>query len=278
MDAIREAAAQFPTCVVFMMANQRNIHLQEVRKLWKDNSRIFVGKNRVMAKALGTDPESEVRPGLSEMAKRLAGPVGVLFTTSPPSEVQQWFQDHGRDDFARSGSSATQTIVLEQGPVMIAIDPPEQLPHSLEPQLRALGMPTELKRGVPTLLEQFVVCKKGEKLTSEKAQILKHLLIKDATFRLIPVAYWTYEEEEVQDFALEAADQILVDAHRRSLKKIANRGPSNRNSNSGKVGDVGVHASDDDDDSMENDDDEDDDVDENIIDARERAMMLPVGV
>lgn len=100
--------------------------------------------------------------------QRLEGPVGLLFTTSTPDEVQEWFDDYSRDDFARAGGVATSDVILQQGPIMLSIDPPEPLPHSLEPQLRKLGMPSELRRGVPTLVEPFVVCKKGERLTSEK--------------------------------------------------------------------------------------------------------------
>lgn len=195
MDSVRDAAAEYPTCVVFLMANQRTTYLQEVRSLWKANSKIFVGKNRVVAKAIGSDPESEARPGISGISKvgcgggerragccegiltlslapapmqRLEGPVGVLFTTSAPDEVQEWFDDYARDDFARAGSVATRDVVLAAGPVMLALEEQEPLPHSLEPRLRQLGMPTELRRGVPTLTEEFVVCKAGDRLTTEK--------------------------------------------------------------------------------------------------------------
>jgi mRNA turnover protein 4 len=50
---------------------------------------------------------------------------------------------------------------------MMRTDPPETLPHPLEPQLRKLGLPTQLKRGVPTLLREHVVCKKGQVLTAD---------------------------------------------------------------------------------------------------------------
>lgn len=69
MDAIQRAAAEYPTCVVFLMTNQRTSYLQEVRSLWKENSQLFVGKNRVVAKALGVDQQSEVRTGLSGISK-----------------------------------------------------------------------------------------------------------------------------------------------------------------------------------------------------------------
>lgn len=270
IDVIQEAAAKYPTCVVFLMANQRNVHLQEVRSLWKENSRMFVGKNRVLAKALGHDQGSEARAGLSAISKLLEGPVGVLFTTSSPKEVQEWFDDYSRDDFARAGNVATHDLILEPGPVMLHLDPPEPLPHSLEPQLRALGMPTELKRGVPTLIERFVVCKSGEKLTPEKAQILKHLLIKDAKFRLIPIAHWTEEAGEVAEYPLSVADEALVRQSRRSEGKPKDSKPVQRRTPKTAV-DTAMADEDDEDDDEELDEDDDEDA----LEARERGMMMP---
>lgn len=49
-------------------------------------------------------------------------------------------------DFARAGNKATFTVTLDPGPL-------EQFPHSMEPQLRQLGLPTALKRGMGKLLE-----------------------------------------------------------------------------------------------------------------------------
>lgn len=46
----------------------RNTYLKEIRNDFKD-SRFFFGKNRVMAKALGTTPEEEYKDGLSGIAK-----------------------------------------------------------------------------------------------------------------------------------------------------------------------------------------------------------------
>jgi len=46
----------------------RNTYLKEIRHDFKD-SRFFYGKNRVMAKALGTTAEEEYKEGLSAIAK-----------------------------------------------------------------------------------------------------------------------------------------------------------------------------------------------------------------
>ena len=79
-------------------------------------------------------------------------------------------------DFARTGGEATEDVLLPEGPL-------SQFPHSIEPQLRALGMPTALKKGVVTLLSDYTVCKKGDCLTSEQARTLKLLGKQQANFR-----------------------------------------------------------------------------------------------
>lgn len=77
----------------------------------------------------------------------------------------RWFDEYSEDDFARTGNIATETVVLDAGPL-------KEFPHSIEPHLRSLGMPTSLQKGVVTLLQDFEVCKEGEPLKSEQASIL----------------------------------------------------------------------------------------------------------
>merc|ERR1712130_286938 len=225
IETIRESANQYAYVWIFAVSNMRNTYLGEVRKLWT-GSKIFFGKLRVIAKALGETPEEEIRPGLGQIAKRLRGNVGLLFTDSPPAEVLDWCMDYRRLDYARMGNRATETIELPAGPVYCRTDPPETLPHNIEPQLRALGMPTQLKRGVPTLLENFVVCRKGEKLTAERAQILKHLIVQMAHFRLIPLTYWSAvgapgddSEGAVVDVPVSEEDRELTEDSRTGGRK-----------------------------------------------------------
>lgn len=52
----------------------------------------------------------------------------------------RWFSKFKEVDFARAGNKATYTVSLDTGPL-------EQFPHSMEPQLRQLGLPTALKKG-----------------------------------------------------------------------------------------------------------------------------------
>lgn len=63
------------------------------------------------------------------------------------------------------------------GPLMTPFDDDagDTFPHSMEPQLRALGLHTTLIRGVPSLNTPHQLCKAGDILSSEQCRILKLL-------------------------------------------------------------------------------------------------------
>ena len=52
-----------------------------------------------------------------------------------------YFDSYRVADYARSGTVASQTVVLEAGPL-------PEFSHSMEPQLRQLGLPAALKKGI----------------------------------------------------------------------------------------------------------------------------------
>ncbi|KAF9241206.1 ribosomal protein L10-domain-containing protein, partial [Melanogaster broomeanus] len=188
---VQQNAEKWKYCWLFEVGAMRNTHLKTVRNLWKDSARIFFGRAAVMAKALGTTPEEEHRPGLHKLAQQIKGQVGLLFTDTEPQEVVEWFDDFRQPDFARSGNLASRTVILPAGPVMrVHSDPPEHFPHNEDPQLRKLGLTTTMNRGVPTLDAPHKICDKGKTLTSEQAQLLKLIGEKMVTFRVALLARW----------------------------------------------------------------------------------------
>lgn len=90
--------------------------------------------------------------------------------------MTEWFEDYAQPDYARTGNKASQTIVVKAGPVMIEDGVAS---HAIEPQLRKLGMPTKLVKGVPTLDDDFTICTEGEVLKPNQVNLLmqfNHLL------------------------------------------------------------------------------------------------------
>ena len=148
-----------------------------------------MGKNRVMALALGRTEAEEYNDKLHRVSKLLRNQRGLLFTSQNEDKVVEFFDEHAENDFLRTGGIAEDTVVLDAGPLT-------QFSHAIEPQLRQLGMPTELKKGVVTLMQDYTVCKEGDRLTSEQARILKLLGHQQAKFKLNMIALWSRQEGE----------------------------------------------------------------------------------
>lgn len=188
VDKIRSNVDNYPRLFVFSIDNMRNLHFKHVRETWKAHSTFVMGKNRIMSLALGRDEAEEYAEKLHNVSRLLRNQRGLLFTSQTETEVLDFFNDHNESDFLRTGGIADETIVLDSGPL-------EHFSHAIEPQLRQLGMPTELKKGIVNLTKEFTVCKEGDKLTSEQARILKLLGHKQAKFKLNMIAVWSKDDE-----------------------------------------------------------------------------------
>jgi len=184
IDQLREACGKYSRLYLVSIENERNNLLQEMRAKLRPG-RVFCAKNKVMQLALGTTPEQECQDGVHKIAERITGANALLFSDQEPSEVQRLFAEYRPKDFARAGSTATETVVLPRGQDALAA-----LPHSIEAHLRQLGMPTRLVDGKIHLLGDHTVCKEGQELSADAAQILKLLGIKQAEFAMTVEAHW----------------------------------------------------------------------------------------
>ncbi|WRT67171.1 uncharacterized protein IL334_004137 [Kwoniella shivajii] len=196
VNEIRATIDKYDHLWVFSVGDMRNDGLKEVRAQWRGTGRFFFGKGKVMAKALGETAETEYQEGLSNIAKRLHGQIGIFLTSHDVNETVDWFESWSKKEYARMGARATQDITLPEGPILTPYNESgsgDPFPHSMEPQLRALGLSTSLVRGVPSLNNPHLLCRKGEKLSSEKCRILKLLAVQMAEFRIHLGSRWSKE-------------------------------------------------------------------------------------
>ncbi|WWC89997.1 uncharacterized protein L201_004927 [Kwoniella dendrophila CBS 6074] len=201
VNEIRATVDKYDHCWIFSVGDMRNDGLKEVRAQWRGTGRFFFGKGKVMAKALGETPETEYQEGLSNVAKRLKGQLGLFFTSHPVDETVEWFDSWSKKEYARMGARSTAEITLPEGPLLTPYNENnsgDPFPHSMEPQLRALGLSTTLVRGVPSLNNAHLLCKNGEKLSSEKCRILKLLAVQMAEFKIILGSRWSKEGGFIQ--------------------------------------------------------------------------------
>ncbi|XP_028663266.1 mRNA turnover protein 4 homolog [Erpetoichthys calabaricus] len=199
IEELRKCVDTYRYLFIFSVANVRNSKLKVIRTAWK-HSRFFFGKNKVMMVALGKGCEDEYKDNLHKISKRLRGEVGLLFTNKTCEDVQEYFNHFKEMDFARAGNKASMNVTLDEGPL-------EQFPHSMEPQLRQLGLPTALKKGVVTLLSDYEVCKEGDVLTPEQARILKLFGIQMAEFKVNIRCMWNSETGEYEQLSEETEEE-----------------------------------------------------------------------
>ncbi|KAF2466061.1 uncharacterized protein BDR25DRAFT_269144 [Lindgomyces ingoldianus] len=201
---VQEAADKFSYIFVFAVENMRNTYLKEVRAEFASDSRIFFGKTKVMAKALGLTPADEHLPNLSTLSAHLNGNVGLFFTNGSPASILEYFSSYAKTDFARAGIPATQTFTIPSGVVYsrggeLPPDDDVPLPHSLEVTVRKWGMPTKLVKGKVVLDGDYTVCREGEVLNSHQTALLKLFGVAMADFKIEMKAYYSAATETVTE-------------------------------------------------------------------------------
>lgn len=208
---VQEAAEQYSHIWVFSVENVRNNFIKQVRVDFAD-SRIFMGKTKVMQVALGRSQETEIVPGVSGLQSYMKGEVGLLFTDREPQEVEDYFATYTELDYARSGAVAARGFRIPPGELHTAygVEGGEEdpLPMSIEPTLRKLGVPTKIVKGKVTLEDRpdfsmdtdegFEVCKEGDVLDSRQTSILKIFGVRMAEFKMDVQAVYDKEKASVR--------------------------------------------------------------------------------
>lgn len=208
---VQHAAEKYSYIWVFSVENVRNNFIKQVRVDFAD-SRIFMGKTKVMQVALGRSQETECVPGVNALQAHMKGEVGLLFTDREPQEVQDYFETYTELDYARSGAEAAQGFRIPPGELHTAygVEGGEEdpLPMSIEPTLRKLGVPTKIVRGKVLLEDRpdfsmdteegYEVCKEGDILDSRQTSILKIFGVRMAEFKMDLQAVYDKKDASVR--------------------------------------------------------------------------------
>lgn len=200
----------------------RNNLIKQVRTEFSD-SRIVMGKTKVMMVALGRDSESECVPGVSALQAYVKGEVGLFFTNRDPKEVEEYFETFTDSDYARSGTEAAQKVRIPPGEIRtqygVSGGENDLLPMQIEPQLRKLGVPTRIKGGKVILEEAaegamiaeeeagYLVCKEGDILDSRQTSILKILGVRMAEFKVELRAMYDKNQGSVKEVGRMEVDE-----------------------------------------------------------------------
>lgn len=156
-------------------------------------SKIMLGKNKLLQIALGRTPEDEYADNLRHVAKEITESVGLLFTSRPRSEVEDYFANFVEPDFARAGFVSPKDVYITND--MLFNHPVSMV----DQQFRKQGLPVKIDNGKIVLLDgatEFKLCREGETLSPEKCKALAHFGIKLSEFRVKLLCRWSGGEFE----------------------------------------------------------------------------------
>lgn len=159
-------------------------------------SKIMLGKNKLLQIAFGKTPEDEYSDNIRHVSKEISESVGLLFTSRPRAEVEEFFANFSEPDYARSGFVSPRDVVVTNE--MLFNHPVSML----EQTFKKLGLPVKINNGKIVLLDnkgEYKLCKEGETLSPEKCKLLTHFGIKLSEFRVKLVCHWSDGEFDMMD-------------------------------------------------------------------------------
>ncbi|EER30768.1 mRNA turnover protein 4 [Candida tropicalis MYA-3404] len=202
-DDVRSALDTYKYVWVLQFDDIRTPVLQDIRNDWNE-SKLILGKRKVLQKALGESIEEEYKDNLNQLTKILEGLPGLLFTNEDPETVDAYFKAYSKQDYSRAKSKAPIDFIIPQGIVysrggQIPIEEDVPMSHSLEETLRnKLRVPTKIKAGKIVLDEPYVVCNEGEVLDVRQAMLLKQFGVAASEFKVPVLGY--YHDGEVHKY------------------------------------------------------------------------------
>merc|ERR1712037_362563 len=108
-------------------------------------------------------------------------------------EVVEYFNKYNSASYARVGEKSEVTVKVLAGPL-------PQFSFAIEGHLRErLKLPTALKDGVVTLMQDFFLAKDGEPITAQQSRLLKLFGCAITTFNVKLTKMWNKESGEVSD-------------------------------------------------------------------------------
>eukprot|EP00355_Strombidium_rassoulzadegani_P008209 CAMPEP_0168615904 /NCGR_PEP_ID=MMETSP0449_2-20121227/4745_1 /TAXON_ID=1082188 /ORGANISM="Strombidium rassoulzadegani, Strain ras09" /LENGTH=249 /DNA_ID=CAMNT_0008656659 /DNA_START=15 /DNA_END=761 /DNA_ORIENTATION=- len=179
VEKVQGSFEEFAHQYVLSFENMRSGPFKQLQGEMKTSSRFFLGKNKVMMRALGKSSEDEFQDNSAQLSKYLHGQVCLAFSNLDQKEFEAKLKEFEVEDFAQQGQTATYTVFLQKGTEAL-----EGYAHSLEPTFRQLGLPTKLNFQKIELLSDVYVCKLDTELSVEQAKLLKLLGHKMSKFTL----------------------------------------------------------------------------------------------
>ena len=112
---VRESLEEYKNAFVVSFENIRSGPFKVIAGQWREDSKFYLGKNKVMQVALGKKPEDEPADNTHLLSKYMRGQVCLLLSNKGKEAIEKRFGEieASHEDFATAGTKATYTVFLK---------------------------------------------------------------------------------------------------------------------------------------------------------------------
>ncbi len=158
---IADLIRSYKTVGIAKVRGIRASQLQRLRRELRDNARLRVSKNSLIAISFKDS-------GIDEMTDYIEDQMALIFTNLGAFELYRLTEASKIPAPIKAGTIAPEDIVIEAGPTALK-------PGPVVGELQNLGIPAGIAGGKVEIKKRTVVVKEGERVTPEIAEILAKL-------------------------------------------------------------------------------------------------------
>lgn len=168
---VQELAQEIRAYPLVGIVNFENLPAQQLQKmralLLKDKVKIVMARKRLLQLALKESNQKNVE----QLIAKIKGLPALIFSEGSPFTLYALLQKKKSEAPAKAGQKAPKDIIVKAGPTTFA-------PGPIISELASSGIKTKVEGGKLTIINDVVVAKEGETITSQLAETLKRLEIK----------------------------------------------------------------------------------------------------
>jgi len=169
IEEIKKLLAQHNVVGIASLEKVRAAQLQELKKKLENTAYLKVFKNTLVKRAI--EELSREKPELKKLEEHLEGPNIFLFTNLNPFKLVLLLDKNKVKAAAKAGDKAAFDVVVPAGNTGLP-------PGPIISQLGSVGLPTRIEAGSVWINKDTLVCKKGETISLQLANVLSKLGIK----------------------------------------------------------------------------------------------------
>lgn len=198
-----------------------NMHKLPARQLGQirhrlSGTKIKMGKKSLMLRAIDGSGKKDV----AKLKAIIEGPTALLFTNENPFRLFKQLKDGRTPAAAKAGDTTTKDIVIQKGSTGLPPGPAISV-------LQKIGLKASVQSGKIAVLYDKVVCKAGDVISRDTANVLGLLKIEPLEIGLDLVAAYeggTIYDKSVLDVSVEDYLREIEDAVRHGVNLSVNTG------------------------------------------------------